>query len=164
MAVEINGNGVIISINEFRGDYFFLSNFYEIPVTYNRITYQNSEAAFQAQKTFLNRERFTDLKPSQAKKLGLKVDLRPDWEEIKYGVMFEVVLSKFEQHPDLLQKLLDTGDAHLEEGNTWGDRTWGTVKGKGKNQLGNILMYIRYIKRNNIPHFKYYEVQFYKGE
>ena len=37
-------------INAFRNEYYFLSNFYEIPVTYQGITYQNNEAAFQAQK------------------------------------------------------------------------------------------------------------------
>ena len=38
------------TINSFRGDYFFLSNFYECPVTYQDITYPNNETAFQAQK------------------------------------------------------------------------------------------------------------------
>lgn len=38
------------NISSFRGTHFFLSNFYEAPVTYNGLTYQNNEAAFQAQK------------------------------------------------------------------------------------------------------------------
>lgn len=41
--------------------------------------------------------------------------------------MEELVRAKFTQNPDLADKLLATGDAHLEEGNTWGDRIWGTV-------------------------------------
>ena len=40
-------------INEFRGDYAFLSNFYPAPVSYMGQTYANNEAAFQAQKTSL---------------------------------------------------------------------------------------------------------------
>ena len=40
-------------------------------------------------------------------------------------------------------KVLATGDAYLEEGNTWGDRIWGTVNGSGANRLGFILMQIR---------------------
>ena len=38
-------------INEFRGDYAFLSNFYPAPVSYMGQTYANNEAAFKAQKT-----------------------------------------------------------------------------------------------------------------
>ena len=37
-------------IKEFRGKYFFLSNFFETPVTWQGITYQNNEAAFQSAK------------------------------------------------------------------------------------------------------------------
>ena len=38
-------------IDRFQDEYFFLSNFFERPVTFDGITYQNNEAAFQAQKT-----------------------------------------------------------------------------------------------------------------
>jgi len=34
-------------------------------------------------------------------------------------------------------KLLETGDAHLEEGNDWGDRYCGTVHGVGQNKYIN---------------------------
>lgn len=37
-------------IDSFRGQYFFLSNFFPAPVIYGGLTYQNNEAAFQAQK------------------------------------------------------------------------------------------------------------------
>lgn len=50
---------------------------------------------------------------------------------------------KFTQNTELADKLLATGDAYLEEGNTWGDRIWGTVNGSGANRLGVILMQIR---------------------
>ena len=39
--------------------------------------------------------------------------------------------------------MIETGDEYLEEGNTWGDRIWGTVNGKGQNNLGKILMRVR---------------------
>lgn len=51
--------------------------------------------------------------------------------------------AKFTQNTELAGKLLATGDTYLEEGNTWGDRVWGTVNGIGANQLGIILMKIR---------------------
>ena len=132
-------------INEFRNDNYFLSNFYECPVTYDGLTYRNNEAAFQAQKCInpKDREQFTTINSSEAKKLGRRVLLRKDWEDIKVQVMKEIVTAKFEQNEDLQQKLLDTGDAYLEEGNTWGDRIWGTVNGTGANNLGKILMEVR---------------------
>lgn len=90
---------------------------------------------------------FADLNASEAKKLGRKVPLRKDWEIIKLGVMMKIVQAKFEQHPELAEKLLQTDTAYLEEGNTWGDRVWGTVDGKGANNLGRILMQVREILR-----------------
>ena len=132
-------------IDSFRGKYFFLSNFYESPVIYEGITYLNNEAAFQAQKTLTNKERlaFAMLNPSQAKKLGRSVSLRPDWEDIKVDIMYNICKAKFTQNETLKTKLLKTGDATLIEGNTWGDKIWGQVNGVGENNLGKILMRIR---------------------
>lgn len=134
-------------INDFRGKYYFLSNFYEAPVTYKGITYRNNEAAFQAQKVsdLEKQKEFSNLNPSEAKKKGRHVKLRKDvdWEKIKAGFMYEIVKAKFEQNDDLKMKLLATGDEYLEEGNTWGDRIWGTVNGDGENWLGKILMQVR---------------------
>lgn len=56
--------------------------------------------------------------------------------------MKEICKAKFDQKEELRQQLL-TGNEFLEEGNTWGDRVWGTVDGVGQNHLGKILMEIR---------------------
>ena len=134
-------------INDFRGKYFFLSNFFESPVTYKGITYRNNEAAFQAQKVSKEDEQktYSDLNPSEAKKKGRHVTLRKDvdWDSVKTTYMYEICLAKFSQNKELKNKLLATGDKHLEEGNTWGDRIWGTVNGVGENRLGKILMKVR---------------------
>ena len=37
-------------IDNFRGKYYFLSNFYNAPVEYEGILYTNNEAAFQSAK------------------------------------------------------------------------------------------------------------------
>ena len=82
-------------INSFTGDYYFLSNFYIAPVSYNGWDYTNNEAAFQAQKTKNRRLRFqlfSKASPSEAKAAGRKIDLRSDWEEVKDKVMYEIVL------------------------------------------------------------------------
>lgn len=132
-------------INEFRGEYYFLSNFYEAPIEYKGITYTNNESAFQSIKCIneIDRKQFANLNPSQAKSLGRRVKLRTDWEQIKYSVMYGIVKAKFSQNNDLYEKLVATGEECLEEGNTWGDRFWGTVNGFGENELGKILMRVR---------------------
>jgi hypothetical protein len=68
--------------------------------------------------------------------------MREDWDLVKVKVMEAIVRAKFED-PELATRLLATGDAELEEGNSWGDRFWGTVNGKGHNHLGKILMMVR---------------------
>lgn len=47
-----------VSISEFRGEYYFLSNFYSAPVTYNGMCFENNEAAFQAAKCPERMQRF----------------------------------------------------------------------------------------------------------
>lgn len=83
------------------------------------------------------------MNPTEAKKMGRNVILRKDWEDVKIQVMTDVIEAKFRQHPELAQKLIDTQDTYIEEGNHWGDRVWGTVNGIGANQLGKILMDMR---------------------
>ncbi|WP_283695830.1 NADAR family protein [Clostridium perfringens] len=132
-------------IKEFRGKYYFLSNFYDFPVKYKGIEYLNNEAAFQAQKVLNDRQKeyFSHLKPSEAKRKGRRVKLRSDWEEIKDDIMYGIVLAKFTQDAKLMRMLLETGDEYLEEGNTWNDTYWGVCRGRGKNKLGKILMRVR---------------------
>ena len=134
-------------IDSFRGPYAFLSNFYSAEVTYNGLTYQNNEAAFQAQKVLDDEKRksFINLPPNKAKYTGRRVQLRSDWEDIKVGIMEDIVRAKFTQNPELASKLIDTGDSELIEGNNWRDTFWGVSSstGKGQNHLGIILMKIR---------------------
>ena len=136
-----------MQINHFRGEYAFLSNFWEVPVTYGGLTYGSNEAAFQAQKCITEEDKlpFTEMRPSQSKKAGRKVQLRPDWEEVKVGIMEDIVRAKFTQNEDMKQLLLATGDAELIEGNTWRDTFWGVNlnTGEGSNHLGKSLMKVR---------------------
>lgn len=135
----------IKKIDNFKGEYYFLSNFYESPVIYDGIVYRNNEAAFQAQKSLSieKRKEFSQLSPNEAKRLGRRIFLRRDWERVKENIMLEIVRAKFNQNPTLAKALIDTKDFYLEEGNNWGDRIWGTVNGEGENRLGKILMKVR---------------------
>lgn len=137
-------------INEFRGEYYFLSNFYPCKVEWQGIVYENNESAFQSAKciNLEQRKNFIGLDPSTAKRKGRRVKLRNDWEEIKDQVMYEIVLNKFLQNEDLKDKLLRTGEEELIEGNIWHDYYWGVCNGRGKNKLGKILMQVREELRN----------------
>lgn len=129
-------------IDSFSGEYKFLSNFYEHPVALSDITYRCAEGAFQAQKDPSRAEEFKDLSGKEAKHLGRQVQLNEHWDQVRLLVMDDVLHAKFED-AGLRQKLLDTGDAELIEGNTWGDRYWGVCGGTGENNLGKLLMELR---------------------
>lgn len=135
----------MMKIDSFKGKYFFLSNFFNHSFMYDGLPYFNAEAAFQAQKTEDEkiRLRFTDMQPSEAKKEGGELEVRPGWDQMKDDVMYHVCLEKFKQSDKLRAWLLATGDAELEQGNTWGDFYWGVCRGVGRNKLGRILMRVR---------------------
>lgn len=128
-------------INSFRNEYYFLSNMYPCSVH----GYNCSEAAFQAAKcaNIADREQFKGIDGLEAKKLGRKVKMRPDWNEFRLEAMYKAVLCKFTENPELGEKLVATGDQMLYEGNSWGDRFWGVCDGEGENNLGKILMRVR---------------------
>lgn len=133
-------------IDEFRGDYWFLSNFSPASHIILGVRYPTVEHSFQAMKCADPLERYTFAKletPSEAKEFGRQVDLRADWEDIKITAMKICVMSKFIQNYDLTLRLVNTGSADLVEGNNWNDTFWGICNGEGQNHLGEILMYTR---------------------
>ena len=144
-------------ICKFEKEFFFLSNYYNAPVEFAGITYKNNEAAFQASKSldYSVRMEFSDLSSSEAKKKGREINLRKDWESVKVQIMKDLIHAKFEQNLDLQKKLIQTGDAYLEEGNDWGDRIWGTVEGNGANLLGHILMEEREVIKKRCENYAY---------
>ncbi len=133
------------SITQFNDYYRFLSNFYPIKITADDLDYPSVEHAFQALKTHdeFQRVRISRLPtPGQAKRHGRYVPLRAGWNAMKVGVMHGLLRQKFTV-PVLREKLLDTGEAQLIEGNSWGDTFWGVCKGVGENMLGKLLMEVR---------------------
>ena len=137
-------------INSFKNEHRFLSNFIG-----------EVEHEYQASKTLdKNEQEMIRLAstPGKAKRLGNKITLRSDWEIIKFDIMFKCVNLKFKRNKDLKQKLLDTKDALLIEGNYWHDNIWGDCfcskckNIKGQNWLGRILMRVR----NNLRKEKCY--------
>jgi ribA/ribD-fused uncharacterized protein len=130
-------------IENFKGDYAFLSNFYPSPLVYQGITYPTAEHAYQAQKTdkeHIKRKIASLPTPGQAKRYGAKIDPLPDfWANTRESIMYQIVAAKFAD-PELAALLLSTGDEFLIESNNWGDTYWGRCNNVGDNRLGRILM------------------------
>jgi ribA/ribD-fused uncharacterized protein len=138
-------------INKFDGKHAFLSNFHPAPIVYFDKEYTTAEHLYQASKTELDHEKEAIRvapTPGKAKRLGQKCRLRDAWDERKELVMLYIVRLKFKD-PQLAQKLLDTGNALLVEGNHWHDNFWGDCacqkcnSAPGQNRLGKILMKVR---------------------
>jgi len=134
------------NIEKFEGEYYFLSNFYYSDVAMDGRVYPTVEHAFQAAKTLVETERETIRNvetPKEAKRLGRKVLLRKDWEDVKIDIMKKLLIDKFSPGRELAEKLKNTGDRKLIEGNYWGNTFWGVCYGVGSNHLGNLLMEVR---------------------
>lgn len=141
------------TIDEFRGEYKWLSNFWRDGFQFEGKTWPSSEHAFQAMKTTDERDR-EEIRhaetPGKAKRLGMKVKLRPGWDDMRVDVMRKILEAKFTHSDDLKRRLLETGDAQLIEGNTWGDTFWGMCDGRGQNWLGVLLMELREKLRDGV--------------
>lgn len=131
-------------ITSFQGDARFLSNFWPCKIHFAGRVFPSVEHAYVACKS--EDPKFHLLvcnttRPGDAKRLGRKVVLRPNWELVKVPFMRGFIWQKFSSlHPNLVERLLATGDALLIEGNTWGDTFWGVCNGVGQNHLGKLLM------------------------
>ena len=134
-------------IDSFSGEYKFLSNFYpcKYGIKLDNSVYPSVEHAYQAAKTLdkTDRKNFLHCKPGEAKRLGKKLKIRNDWEKIKINLMYLLNKQKYLKDSSLKEKLLNTQDLELIEGNDWGDTFWGVYNNKGRNELGKILMKIR---------------------
>lgn len=135
------------------GNYYEFSNFHpgSLIVDGNGLIYATVEAYFQANKStslvermMFDRHHLSEHDAGKSKAMGRKLQLRSDWEEIKYDVMREGLRQKF-QDPILHDLLLSTGDKELVEWTYWGDRVWGMCDktNSGANALGKLLMEIR---------------------
>jgi len=128
-------------ITAFTGEYRWLSNFAACEVKWGELTFPSVEHAYQASK-FTDPDlikRFQVVTASEAKRMG-RTKPRFDWD--KLAVMEYLLNQKF-CDPVLRNKLIETGDAELVEGNWWGDTFWGVCGGVGENHLGKLLMKIR---------------------
>lgn len=124
------------------------SNFHPSPFILDGLKWETVEHYFQAQKATSNHQREMirlARTPDIAKRFGRECELRKDWNEVKVDVMFNACIAKYQQNPDLLKILLDTGNAVLHEDSPY-DFIWGWRSRQGDqglDLLGKVLMRVR---------------------
>jgi len=138
----------------FRGELFFLSNFYPREIEVEGRSYPSVEHYYQAMKFSDQSELMKRVRlakgPKQAKHLGKSLRMtherRTAWElrGEKINVMREALKAKFLPNTALALRLITTPDHLLTEKNFWHDTFWGTChcqkcKGKGQDMLGQLL-------------------------
>ena len=103
------------------------------------------DEAYNARRTFDIdvQKTFQSIGPREATRKARDMKRRPGWRSARVEIMTNLVREKFRQNEGLAILLLNTGDAHLENTNRWGDKFWGVCDGEGQNNLGKILMEVR---------------------
>lgn len=126
-----------------------LSNMAKRPFTYNGVTYNTVEGAFQAAKlNYSNayseaqkealRKKFSTATGASAKTLGRSIKglNKTEWDKASSGIMKELIKQSFDQNPDAKRSLLATGNAtftHNQESKT----------SKWRTEFPRILMEVR---------------------
>lgn len=153
-----------MAIEQFRGDYYFLSSMYPSKPgleTPDGVIVPTAEHYYQAAKFIDADDRGVILSARdgfKAKQLadGLierGAEIREDWEELRIPVMQDAVHEKFSRNGRIAYLLAQTGEEELIEGNTRGDTFWGVAMPErvGENHLGIILMEEREALQAEIP-------------
>jgi ribA/ribD-fused uncharacterized protein len=149
-----------ISFTKTELPYGWLGNMFAAPITYQGQIWRTSEALFQALRfeDLTIREMIRNDKSPMGAKLVAKRKEYKTKRVVEPMSMEDIdnmrlcLRIKFDQHPDLREKLLKTGDHIIFENisarpKTPRNKFWGAVKNAGKldgnNMLGKLLMELR---------------------
>lgn len=156
MTTEYHGLDTPERVCFYEQDFYVLSNFSSFRTRFNDCTYPTSEHAYQAAKFFRPGVAPADQgllhfaigsAPSAHEAFKAaerhKDKRRPDWDDVKVGIMKDILRAKAAQHEYVRRKLLATGDRTLIE-NSWRDDFWGWGPNRdGQNMLGRLWMEVR---------------------
>jgi predicted NAD-dependent protein-ADP-ribosyltransferase YbiA (DUF1768 family) len=162
-----------IYIRKVKDPYGWMGNMSPYTVEYNNLKFRTAEALFQWFR-FLEDEFAYEYNPELSEKrcavrdaifeakspMGAKMAAKSAADLMLYyprcwidkNTMLKVLDLKFSQHPDLKQKLIDTGDAMIyedcskrpnESGLFWGVEILSDGTHRGENTLGSLLMELR---------------------
>jgi ribA/ribD-fused uncharacterized protein len=129
-------------------EYGWLSNFSKHPFVLDGIYWPTVEHYFQAQKCIEIAD-FLKIQAAEsafiAAELGRNRNLKilKNWDSIRIEIMYNAVLAKFSQNPEIAELLINTKNCpiieHTENDSFWADGGNGT----GLNKLGEIIMQVR---------------------
>jgi ribA/ribD-fused uncharacterized protein len=131
----------------------WFSNFkpLDVPIIHDNISYPTIEHFYQAMKTLDDewREEIANRStPSQARILGKKAPIRPDWDKLKLKVMKFALKQKFTPSTTWYKKLMNHS-GEIVEYNYWHDNFWGhctcrkCTNKNHLNHLGKLLMNLK---------------------
>jgi len=136
-----------LEIEETDGTHNFLSNRYPCAITIDGHTFATAEAAYcasmcchEADKTAI-----ALMDPGRVASVVNRYAKRDDWQAVRLDVMGMVIREKFRQHPELAERLRQTGRKSIVATHSSRDTYWGvnSYTLQGENNLGKILMKVR---------------------
>ncbi|MCA9332111.1 NADAR family protein [Candidatus Saccharibacteria bacterium] len=145
---ELDVSGKVVGF--YPREFYTFDNFSSFQVIWNGVRWPTSEHAYQAAHFFDTAPELAEqirdaMSAHDAYKIAKSnADKAPaNWDDIKVGIMEEIVRCKLEQHPYIQQKLRQTGNVPIVEDSPkdafWG---WGPDH-TGRNELGKIWMRLR---------------------
>lgn len=135
----------VIRFDRHDGGHPYLANDYPAPITLPEGTFPTVEHAYWALSTmdYEMREKIARAPTArEARHLAQDAPHRSDWSVVRLAVMLRLVREKFQQHPDLADQLLATGDGRLIDG-VGNSRYWSSFGSQGRNWLGRVLELVR---------------------
>lgn len=157
-AIECHGLDTPERVCFYEQDFYVLSNFsaFRIRLLVDdgsggevHCSFDTSEAAYHWFKFPNQPELQARIRAAQSAHDAFKLaeqhrDLRrSDWDDVKVGIMHDILRAKVDQHEYVRRKLLATGTRQLVE-NSWRDDFWGWGPTRaGQNVLGKLWMEIR---------------------
>jgi len=132
----------------YENDHYYLSNFSAFEVGWKGITFPTSEHAYHWEKfpdMPVQQDIIVATSAHEALQLArqYKTAVREDWNQVRVGIMKEILRAKAQQHEYIRRKLQQSGTRTLIE-NSWRDDFWGWGPNRdGQNMMGKLWMEIR---------------------
>lgn len=146
--IELHGQDTATHIFFYEHDYYVFSSFSAFAIEWKGRFYPTAEHAYHSQK-FENDALKELIRNARSAHDALKLahanrdQYRADWDNVKLGVMKEILRIKAMQHPYVMKKLLESSERVLVE-DSWRDSYWGWGPNKdGENHLGKLWMELR---------------------
>lgn len=144
----MHGNDTEKQIFFYEHEFYVFSNYSSFMLEWNGKLYPTSEHAYHSEKFEEEnlKEQLRNARSAHDSQVFANTNKdkrRKDWDDVKLGIMREILKSKVSQHPYVMKKLIESGDKELIE-DSWRDDFWGWGPNKdGANHLGKLWMEIR---------------------